>query len=150
MRTTSYSVPAHLDEHIDLIQPTTLFSTFRSMKTTFRLHKDAPPVIDATAPPISIPSASGGKVDASCNRTITITCLLELYNAVGYKPSAKTGNQIAITGYLDQFANIADLQLFYADQRPDALNTSFKFISVAGAGEAIFHASSSIANLGRA
>ena len=102
------------------------------MKTTFRLHEGALPTIDANAPPISVPSASGGHVDASCNETITITCLLELYNAVGYKASANIGNQIAVTGYLEQFANIADLQLFYADQRPDALNSSFKVVSVNG------------------
>lgn len=39
---------------------------------------------------------------------------------------------IGITGYLDQFANMEDLQLFYADQRPDALNSSFKVVSVNG------------------
>lgn len=88
-----------------------------------------------TAPPsndskITLPN--GVSVDASCNTTVTITCLKELYSAVGFNTSATNGNQIGITGYLEQFANIADLQLFYADQRPDALNTSFKFISVNG------------------
>ncbi|KAI0080805.1 tripeptidyl peptidase A [Panus rudis PR-1116 ss-1] len=134
VRTTSYSLPEHLHEHIDLVQPTTLFSTLRGMKTNFRFEDDvqAKALVNADAPPIKVPSASGGQVDASCNGTITIHCLQQLYNAVGYKPLANTGNQIGITGYLEEFANIADLQLFYADQRPDALNTSFKFISVNG------------------
>ena len=132
VRTTNYSLPVHLHEHVDLVQPTTLFSTFRNMKTTFRLHEDAPAVTDANAPPINVPTASGGHVDASCNQTITVTCLLQLYNAVGYTASANTGNQVGITGYLEQFANIADLQLFFAEQRPDALNSSFKFVSVNG------------------
>ena len=104
------------------------------MKTTFRIDEDTLPKVDASAPPINVPTASGGHVDASCNGTITITCLLELYNAVGYTASAsKTNpNKIGITGYLEEFASISDLQLFYADQRPDALNSSFNFISVAG------------------
>lgn len=71
-------------------------------------------------------------MDASCNTTITISCLKELYNAVGFKPSATNGNKIGLTGYLEQFANIADLQSFYADQVPAAVNTSFTFVSVNG------------------
>jgi len=51
---------------------------------------------------------------------------------VGYIPSASNGNQIGITGYLEEYANLADLQQFFADQRPDALNSSFKFVSVHG------------------
>ena len=31
-----------------------------------------------------------------------------------------------------QFANINDLQLFYADQRPDAVGSNFTFVSVNG------------------
>lgn len=127
-----YSLPESVHGHIDLIQPTTLFSTLRGLDTTFKFSKESVTAVNASAPPINVPSASGGKVDASCNTTITITCLQQLYNAVGFKPSGKNGNQIGITGYLEQFANIADLQLFFADQRPDALNSSFKFVSVKG------------------
>ncbi|KAG6806792.1 hypothetical protein H0H93_002444, partial [Arthromyces matolae] len=75
-------------------------------------------------------TVSGAVVNASCNATITIGCLQQLYSAVGYKPSAKLDNSIGITGYLEQFANIQDLQSFYANQRPDALGSSFKFLSV--------------------
>ena len=132
MRTTEYSIPAHLDKHVELVQPTTLFSTLRGMRSTFKFNEDAPALVNADAPPISVPSASGGKVDASCNGTITISCLLQLYNAVGYKPSAEIGNRIGVTAYLEEFANEADLQLFYKDQVPAAVNSSFTFISIAG------------------
>jgi hypothetical protein len=43
---------------------------------------------------------SGVTVDASCNTTITVTCLKQLYNAVGYVPSGDSKNSIGITGYL--------------------------------------------------
>ena len=133
VRTTSYSVPEHLLEHIELIQPTTLFSRFRGMKTSFHFdQKDASSAASSNAPAISVPSASGGQVDASCTTTITVSCLLQLYNAVGYTAEANTGNQIATTGYLDQFANIEDLQLFFADQVPQAVNSTFTLISVNG------------------
>ncbi|KAF8622126.1 hypothetical protein AX15_007258 [Amanita polypyramis BW_CC] len=74
---------------------------------------------------------TGVTIDAGCNTTITIKCLQQLYNAVGYTPSAR-GNSIGITGYLEEYANKQDLQLFYADQLPTALHTSFKFTSVHG------------------
>lgn len=34
--------------------------------------------------------------------------------------------------YLDQFASISDLQLFYADQVPAAINSTFNVISING------------------
>ena len=132
VRTTEYSIPAHLDKHVELVQPTTLFSTLRGMRSTFKFNEDAPALVNADAPPISVPSASGGKVDASCNGTITISCLFQLYNAVGFTPSADTGNQIGITGYLEEFANNADLQAFYKDQVPAAVNSTFTLVSIAG------------------
>ncbi|KAH8830289.1 subtilisin-like protein [Flagelloscypha sp. PMI_526] len=62
---------------------------------------------------------------------ITLSCLAELYNYQGYVPSAHK-NSIGITGYLEQYANIADLEQFYAEQRPEAVGTSFKYFSVNG------------------
>ncbi|KAI0340738.1 tripeptidyl peptidase A [Trametopsis cervina] len=132
IRTTAYSLPEYLHEHIDLVQPTTLFSTFQPQRATFHFNEASELKTAADAPPIKVPSASGGQVDASCNTTITITCLQQLYNAVGYVPSATNGNQIGITGYLEQFASTSDLQKFFALQRPDAVNSTFKLILING------------------
>ncbi|KAF8204660.1 tripeptidyl peptidase A [Pholiota molesta] len=130
VRTTSYSLPSNLHDHIELIQPTTMFGRFKPEKSAIFSAVPVPDtfgqenIVEGT-----IKSASGISVDASCNSTITITCLQQLYNAVGFKPSAK-GNSVAVTGYLEQFANKQDLQTFFADQRPDAVNSTFKVISV--------------------
>lgn len=132
IRTTQYSLPSEVFAHVDFIQPTTLFSAPRKMSVGLHQYADVPADADPNAPPISVPSAYKGQVDASCNSTITISCLQQLYNMVGYTPSAHNGNKIGITAYLEQYANLADLQKFYADQRPDALNSSFEFISVKG------------------
>lgn len=51
---------------------------------------------------------------------------------VNYVPRATQQNAIAVTGYLEQFANFADLRQFYADQVPDAANTSFNVALVDG------------------
>ncbi|PAV21239.1 tripeptidyl peptidase A [Pyrrhoderma noxium] len=130
VRTLSYSVPEHVYEHIELIQPTTVFSRLRKQKTTFRWSTPHNESTLPDAPRIVLPN--GIAVDASCNETVTISCLKELYNVGKFNASAKVGNKIGITGYLEQFANIADLQLFYADQRPDAVNSTFEFISING------------------
>lgn len=117
-----------------------MFARFKGFKSTIHgIEKIADNTNAQSLAPIA-DSVSGSVVDASCNTTVTITCLKELYNAVGYKSSATNGNQIGITGYLEQFANIEDLQLFYADQRPDALKSSFKFVSVNGAFFSNLHA----------
>lgn len=106
-----------------------MFGRMQKQRTTFRWSSKQ----DLPAPDHArVKLSNGVSVDASCNATVTVNCLLELYNAVGFNASATNENQIAVTGYLEQFANIADLQSFYADQRADALNSSFQFISVAG------------------
>ncbi|KIK67660.1 hypothetical protein GYMLUDRAFT_1013347 [Collybiopsis luxurians FD-317 M1] len=131
VRTTSFSLPAYLHDHVDVIQPTTMFARPRSFKSTVhRFDKATGQVVEETNTPIV--SASGVSVDPSCNTTVTVTCLKQLYNAVGVTPSAHVNNSIGITGYLEQFANFQDLQAFYADQVPEAVNTSFKVIPVAG------------------
>jgi tripeptidyl-peptidase-1 len=108
----------------------------------------------AEALPLALPPSdtSGAAVDPRCNKTITVSCLLQLYNAVGYVPFNDPRNSIGITGYLvrlpefntfmsnsqnlyclkGEFANIQDLQSFYAEQRPDALGSSFTYHSVHG------------------
>lgn len=130
VRTTSYSLPSNIHDHVDVIQPTTMFGRFKGSGSTISWPEESEITNLENLPPI-VDKISGALVDASCNTTITITCLQQLYNAVGFTPSSK-GNSVGITGYLEQFANIQDLQSFFADQRPDALNSSFEFISVKG------------------
>ena len=131
VRTTSYSLPSNLHEHVDVIQPTTMFGRPRRARSTIVWSDDEPASAELANAPAIVDAVSGSTVDASCNAEITIRCLQQLYNFVGFKPRSKN-NSIGITGYLNQYANIHDLQLFYAEQRPDALNSSFKYISVNG------------------
>ncbi|KAJ7291911.1 tripeptidyl peptidase A [Mycena rebaudengoi] len=134
VRTTSYSLPKDILDHVELIQPTTMFGTFKKLRSTIHSISEIDPQIQAQNLPPVFDSATGLTVDASCNTTITITCLQQIYNAVGYTPSAKVGNSVGITGYLEQFANRADLQTFFADQVPAAAaaNATYNFVSVVG------------------
>ncbi|KAH7923659.1 subtilisin-like protein [Leucogyrophana mollusca] len=130
VRTTSYSLPEILHEHVDLIQPTTMFARFKAFKST--LHWAGADSSTSTPSSGTITGPAGNQVDASCNNTITLTCLRQLYNAVGYQTSATNGNKFGLTGYLGQYANIDDLQMFFQDQNPAAYGSNFTFVSVHG------------------
>jgi tripeptidyl-peptidase-1 len=111
-----------------------MFGTFKKLKSSLHSISEIDPQLQSqNLPPIS-DSVTGLTVDASCNTTITITCLQQIYNAVGYTPSAGIGNSVGISGYLEDFANRADLQAFFEDQVPAAaaVNATYNFVSVAG------------------
>lgn len=130
IRTLGYSLPEEVYDHVDFIQPTTMFARMKKQRTSFRwsAHQDVAPQPTNK----SIELSNGVTVDASCNTTVTVSCLKQLYNAVGVNGTANNGNGIGITGYLQQHASVKDLQLFYADERPDALGSTFNFVSIAG------------------
>jgi tripeptidyl-peptidase-1 len=130
VRTTSYSLPDYLHEHIELVQPTTIFARFKRQGST--IHDFGPAIENARFASGTIDSGYGTTVDASCNATITIKCLQQLYNAVGYSPKSAKKQSFGITSYLEEFVNNKDLQQFYADQRPDAVGSNYTLVSVAG------------------
>ncbi|KAF5333534.1 hypothetical protein D9611_002701 [Ephemerocybe angulata] len=132
VRTTSYSLPKSLHAHIDVIQPTTMFSRFNPLATTLHLP-DAPLRAAITyKAPSRASDARLASIDPACSASITVNCLKQLYNAVGYVPKAPEKNSIGVTGYLEEFANENDLKAFYAEQVPEAVNSTFKVISVNG------------------
>ncbi|KAJ7591539.1 tripeptidyl peptidase A [Mycena floridula] len=121
--------------HIELIQPTTMFARWNRMGSTV-FWEEAKAA--KTLPPAT-PSLSLETVDPSCNVSITISCLKQLYNAVDYKVKAAHKNSIAITSYLEEFVNegkfLSDLNYiftFYKEQVPAAVGSGFKLISVKG------------------
>lgn len=105
VRTLSYSLPRHLHEHIDFVQPTTLFSGMRKMKTTSHVNEVSAEAV--STPQADVIGPAGQNISASCNTTITPTCLMQLYRTEGYIPqAAKKGNRIGITGYLEQVSSM--------------------------------------------
>jgi tripeptidyl-peptidase-1 len=133
IRTTSYSLPEILHDHIDFIQPTTMFARFKALKSTLHWNNYAQPVNSSLSSP-TITGPAGNQVDASCNNTITVSCLRQLYNAVDYNTSATNGNVLGITAYLNESANNMDLQQFYQLQNPSAYGSNYTFVSINGGG----------------
>ncbi|KAJ7623726.1 peptidase S8/S53 domain-containing protein [Roridomyces roridus] len=128
VRTMGYSLPTELHSHVDVISPTTYFGTMHSMRaTSFVLPQTATGDEDSFAAEIS-PLA----VPASCGTTITPACLRALYNTTNYVPKATATNKLGITGYLEEFANDADLQTFFKQFRTDAVGETFTHVQVNG------------------
>ncbi|KAH9837729.1 peptidase S8/S53 domain-containing protein [Rhodofomes roseus] len=132
VRTTSYSLPEHLHAHIDVVQPTTAFSRFTPMRTTYHSFRANATVPQSDGAKIAVPYASGGQVAASCNGTITPACLLELYNATGYTPQVPGQNKIAVTGYREQYANYDDYHKFLEELVPYATDSTFSVVYING------------------
>lgn len=105
IRTLSYSLPTLLSGHVDVVAPTTYFGTLRSMKATSFKQPNIKPV-DSNV------NVVVDAVDAkSCSSTITPSCLRALYKTASYTPKATDQNSFGIAGYLEEFANFADLQV---------------------------------------
>ncbi|KAF2099512.1 subtilisin-like protein [Rhizodiscina lignyota] len=119
IRTLQYSVPSDLHQYIDMIQPTTRFGQIRAQVS----H-----IIDKKI------IGEAGKVTAvnvTCNKTITPSCLRELYN-IDFTPDRTTAGFIGINGFLNQYARYADLKKFAPEYAPWVKNASFDWTSVNG------------------
>ncbi|KAF8159850.1 peptidase S8/S53 domain-containing protein [Crassisporium funariophilum] len=130
VRAMSYSLPSALHSHIDVVAPTTYFGTLRSMRSTSFLQPPQEAVIEEP----SLVPVSNAAVPASCATKITPACLRALYNTSAYVPSAISTNKLGVAGYLENFANNADLQTFFKQFRADAVGAIFTTVQVNGGG----------------
>ncbi|PCH35756.1 subtilisin-like protein [Wolfiporia cocos MD-104 SS10] len=119
VRTLSYSIPVDLQDHIDLVHPTVTFpnphghtlgigASLRAKQTMAKMKRN----VAASSPCANISS-------------ITPSCLQYLYN-IPATPATNDSNHLAVTGYVDQWANLDDLQTFLKTYRPD-MNSSTAF-----------------------
>jgi len=107
----SYSLPRELHPHVGVVVPTTYFGTVRSMRSTHFIQSNPKPVpAHSIAPEVDIVGAIPPK---SCNTKITPSCLRTLYNTASYVVAGGSNNTMGVTGYLQEYANKADLQVSY-------------------------------------
>ena len=97
LRTTQYSIPDELNEHIDFITPTTFFGRTQAHAPITRFLDDA--------------ELAARAVDPSCATLVNTQCVKELYN-VTYTPSATSGSRVAFGSFLNESARDADLSLY--------------------------------------
>jgi tripeptidyl-peptidase I len=116
IRTTAYSVPQDLAEHIDIIHPTTFFGKTAPFAP---VHLSLEDEIKAAQlekrqqdEAIAGPSTVQQKVDRACADKISPFCVKQLYNIRNYTASANSGAKIGFGSFLNQSAQFEDLRLY--------------------------------------
>ncbi len=114
VRTLSYSIPAELQGHLDLVHPTITFPNSKGLRPVFSSQmKTAPQTL-------------------TCDVAITPACLQTLYHIPSSKAS-QPSNRLAVTGYIQQYANEDDLESFLDEFRPDTdSSTTFTTSTIDG------------------
>lgn len=97
IRTLSYSIPADLVAHIEVVQPTTAFVKTRFGSGTPVMSIPIPRAANLTGRALPAPS--------SCASVITPACLEALYG-IPTTLATQTSNQLGVSGFIDQFANV--------------------------------------------
>ncbi|KAI1378901.1 Pro-kumamolisin [Hypoxylon crocopeplum] len=152
LRASEWSLPLHLHEVVDTIQPTTSFFQLNPLaisveskwtndtKTTPASLNDAAEDvstefdilkgIDPANPPSDLTA------ERACNTSaVTPLCLRALYGTLGYQAQAPEKNSMGLTNYLGEFNNRSDIRQYLELYRPEAANgaDSFSIHGIAGA-----------------
>jgi tripeptidyl-peptidase-1 len=117
VRALSYSVPKEIRSHIDMIHPITRFGQLQPERSQVFSEGSA------------IKTAA---VNATCNTTVTPSCLADLYKFADYKVDASAPVSIGVNGFLEQYARYSDFEKFKATYAPKAAGTNFTYTLVAG------------------
>ena len=128
IRAPKWSLPKHLHQHIETIQPTNSFFRPAGRRKMLKTIKPLEEVNAAPAPDFTTETAIAAmpdSVDASvpkvCNTSfVTPLCLRTFYGTKGYKPQVPGKNQIGLTDFLGEANNRSDVQIFLNMFRKDA------------------------------
>ncbi|KDR74449.1 hypothetical protein GALMADRAFT_227502 [Galerina marginata CBS 339.88] len=118
----SYSVPAHVKEHIDLIKPTVHFNHRPRAKLRKRDGQNlgAPSIFNG--PKKAAKSVKITPALENCDQFITPDCLRALYS-IKYKPIATKKNTYGIVEFTPQSFLEGDLDLFFGNFSPSQVGT---------------------------
>ncbi|KAE8441856.1 hypothetical protein EG329_004211 [Mollisiaceae sp. DMI_Dod_QoI] len=122
LRTTQYSVPDDLVQYVDLISPTIYFG-----KTV----ANAPKFSKATKTTRNSDYSPSVSVAASCQTSITPSCIKQLYSVGNYVPDPKSGSKIGFGSFLNQSALYTDA--FQFEEANGIPHQNFSTILINGA-----------------
>ncbi|WFD35081.1 tripeptidyl-peptidase I [Malassezia cuniculi] len=119
-----YSVPSHIDEHVELIK---IDGTASIIKEVDAANDITPEGNNSQGAPAEDSDADGDDdndgMDASdgpCSETpYTVVCLRSLYNMSNYQMQAPDRQRILVAGFVGQHASTADLQEYLQDFTPE-------------------------------
>ena len=114
IRTLQYSVPQHLHQHIQMIQPTTHFSGVRP----YQVGGDPATPLPVYGSPTKLNSTF-------CNTTTSPDCIRALYKIGDFKANTTSGAKLGISGFNYQQAVHNDLKLFLEKWAPAEKGANF-------------------------
>ena len=135
LRTPKWSLPAHLHEHIEAIQPTNSFfrpAGRRKMLKTLKPISEIGDGPEQNFAELNTIAATPDSVDVAvpkaCNTSaVTPLCLRTFYGTKGYKPQVPGKNQVGLTDFLMEANNRSDVQLFLSLYRKEAVSEAETF-----------------------
>ncbi|PKI85504.1 tripeptidyl-peptidase I [Malassezia vespertilionis] len=144
VRTTRYTLPQDIAAVVDFVSGITHFSSQRTQRRpSFIVNSDIPEpathpeqvlaASDADTETLYIASESTST--STCNIShVSSECLRHLYGTTDYTPQAPQKTHVGIAGFLHEYANYADLDLFLREQRPEALagKATFDYLTING------------------
>lgn len=131
VRTSEYSLPAHLHEHVGVITPTNQFLRKRPMSKDIRVYPGSYSL------PSLVPEPTESSVAAVCNFSlVTPDCLRTIYGTINYTAQVPGKNKVALNDFLGQINVRTDVAQFLQLYRPEAAAAAaayqFDQISIAG------------------
>lgn len=134
-RAPTWSLPAHLHDHIDAIQPTNSFFRPAGRRTTYKtvlpfreIGQGPPQDFTAVTQIAATPDSTDVGVAKACNTSaVTPLCLRTLYGTKSYKPQVPGKNQIGLTDFLGEANNRSDVQIFLEMFRKGAVSEAETF-----------------------
>lgn len=127
VRTPEWSLPKHLHEHIEAVQPTNSFFRPQARKTAFK-----PAIgVEGSMKLANMKVADQSKdltVAQACNvSAVTPTCLRTLYGTIKYTPQVPGKNKVGLNDFLGETNNRSDTSIFLNMFRPDAAPAAYQF-----------------------
>ncbi|KAF4556190.1 Tripeptidyl-peptidase sed2-like protein 3 [Elsinoe fawcettii] len=129
-RAPEWSLPVHLHEHIDVVQPTTSFLTPRAEFKPVRkqLSQEEKSWWEQTGQHKYGKHPAPVNVTAVCNATfVTLDCLRTVYGTIDYQAKAADKNSVAINNYLNETNRRDDAKTFLQKFRPEAVAAADEF-----------------------
>ncbi|POS74881.1 Pro-kumamolisin [Diaporthe helianthi] len=140
VRTPKWSLPLHLHDHIDTIQPTN--SWYRAEPKSFSLYVET---LEDQKPVTKLHS-NGSVSDVCVWNHVTPRCLRTLYGTIDYQTQSNDTNIMGLVNYLGESNNRKDTFKFLSLYRHEAKSGAydFKFDSIATGTTTQVHTDQSI------
>ena len=136
VRAPEWSLPVHLHEYIEAIQPTTSFFRAKPLGSNVKPVKSIAESESLAQVPQS-PTTDLTLAQACNASAVTPLCLRTLYDTIHYTPKVPGQNKVGLNDFLGESNNRSDIHIFLEQFRPEAAAAAyeFNFIVIAGGSD---------------